>query len=70
MVSIPAPPRAVKSDGRNTPRAVRRDAMENRERILRTAAELMARRGHTVEHSHIDVSRSYREDGLRVREHR
>jgi UDP-N-acetylglucosamine 2-epimerase (non-hydrolysing) len=27
-------------------------------------------RGHTVEHSHIDVSRSYREDGLRVREHR
>ena len=29
-------------------RAVRRDAVENRERILRTAAELMARRGHNV----------------------
>jgi len=42
MVSIPAPPRSVKS------RAVRRDAIENRERILRTAAELMARRGHGV----------------------
>lgn len=29
-------------------RAVRRDAVENREKILRTAAELMARRGHNV----------------------
>lgn len=29
-------------------RAVRRDAFENREKILRTAAELMARRGHNV----------------------
>jgi AcrR family transcriptional regulator len=29
-------------------RAVRRDAIENREKILRTAAELMARRGHNV----------------------
>jgi AcrR family transcriptional regulator len=27
---------------------VRRDAIENREKILRTAAELMARRGHNV----------------------
>ena len=42
MVSIPARPRSVKS------RAVRRDAIENREKILRTAAELMARRGHNV----------------------
>lgn len=33
---------------RNRSRAVRRDAMNNRERILRTAAELMARRGHNV----------------------
>lgn len=30
------------------PRAVRRDAVENREKILRTAAELIARRGHNV----------------------
>ncbi|MCV7228398.1 TetR/AcrR family transcriptional regulator [Mycolicibacterium komossense] len=29
-------------------RAVRRDAVENREKILRTAAELIARRGRTV----------------------
>jgi AcrR family transcriptional regulator len=29
-------------------RAVRRDAIENREKILRTAADLMARRGHNV----------------------
>jgi AcrR family transcriptional regulator len=29
-------------------RAVRRDAIENREKILRTAAELIARRGHAV----------------------
>ena len=29
-------------------RALRRDAIENREKILRTAAELMARRGHNV----------------------
>jgi AcrR family transcriptional regulator len=42
MVSIAAPPRSVKS------RAMRRDAIENREKILRTAAELMARRGHSV----------------------
>ncbi len=36
-----APPRARS-------RAVRRDAIENREKILRTAAELIARRGHNV----------------------
>lgn len=30
------------------PRAARRDAIANREKILRTAAELMARRGHNV----------------------
>ncbi|WP_197379855.1 TetR/AcrR family transcriptional regulator [Mycolicibacterium mengxianglii] len=30
------------------PRAMRRDAIENREKILRTAAELMARRGSNV----------------------
>jgi AcrR family transcriptional regulator len=42
MVSIPACPRPVK------PKAVRRDAIENREKILRTATELMARRGHNV----------------------
>ncbi|MDT5091631.1 MAG: hypothetical protein QOH60_994 [Mycobacterium sp.] len=29
-------------------RAVRRDAIQNREKILRTAAELMVRRGHNV----------------------
>lgn len=29
-------------------RAVRRDAVENREKLLRTAAELMVRRGHNV----------------------
>jgi AcrR family transcriptional regulator len=34
--------------GRNRARAFRRDAIENRERILRTAAQLMARRGHNV----------------------
>ena len=34
--------------GRNRSRAFRRDAIENRERILRTAAQLMARRGHNV----------------------
>ena len=32
----------------NPPRAARRDAVANREKILRTAAELMARRGHNV----------------------
>jgi AcrR family transcriptional regulator len=40
--SMPAGP-----DGRRS-RAVRRDALENREKILRTAAVLMARRGHNV----------------------
>jgi AcrR family transcriptional regulator len=47
---------AVIADIRSTPagaprsrsRAVRRDAIENREKILRTAAQLMARRGHNV----------------------
>src|SRR5277367_2692123 len=34
--------------GRNRSRAFRRDAIENRERILSTAAQLMARRGHNV----------------------
>ncbi len=53
MASIPAPPRAVKSGGRIRSRAVRRDAIENREKILRTAAELMARRGHNVPLSEI-----------------
>ncbi len=52
MASIPAPPRPVKSGPPNKfgirSRAVRRDAIENREKILRTAAELMARRGHNV----------------------
>jgi AcrR family transcriptional regulator len=33
---------------RRRPRAERRDAVENREKILRTAAELIARRGHSV----------------------
>jgi AcrR family transcriptional regulator len=33
---------------RRTPRAARKDAVENREKILRTAAELIARRGHNV----------------------
>jgi AcrR family transcriptional regulator len=33
---------------RRRPRAERRDAVENREKILRTAAELMARRGLNV----------------------
>jgi AcrR family transcriptional regulator len=33
---------------RTRSRAVRRDAIENREKILRTAAELIARRGHNV----------------------
>lgn len=36
------------SPDRSPARAVRRDARENREKILRTAAELMARRGHNV----------------------
>lgn len=36
------------SPERSRDRAVRRDALENREKILRTAAELMARRGHNV----------------------
>jgi AcrR family transcriptional regulator len=50
MPSIPPRPRPVKSDVRGgaRSRAVRRDAIENREKILRTAAELMARRGHNV----------------------
>lgn len=33
---------------RTRSRAVRRDAIENREKILRTAAELIAHRGHNV----------------------
>jgi AcrR family transcriptional regulator len=33
---------------RNPPRAARRDAIANREKILHTAAGLMARRGHNV----------------------
>jgi AcrR family transcriptional regulator len=33
---------------RRPPRAMRRDAVENRERILRTAADLIAVRGHNV----------------------
>jgi AcrR family transcriptional regulator len=33
---------------RSQPRAARRDAVANREKILRTAAGLMARRGHKV----------------------
>ena len=50
MSSIAPPPRPVKSNvqGPARSRAVRRDAIENRERILRTAAKLMARRGHNV----------------------
>jgi AcrR family transcriptional regulator len=50
MQSIPQRLRPVKSDvrGAERSRAVRRDAIENREKILRTAAELMARRGHNV----------------------
>jgi AcrR family transcriptional regulator len=43
MTSIAPPRRSVKPG-----RAIRRDAIENREKILRTAAELMARRGHNV----------------------
>jgi AcrR family transcriptional regulator len=50
MPSIAPPPRSVKSNVRGAARsrAVRRDAIENREKILRTAAELMARQGHNV----------------------
>lgn len=58
MANIPARSRSVKKvcDTRlmpanastSRPRAVRRDAVENREKILRTAAELIARRGRTV----------------------
>lgn len=60
MASIPAQSRPVKSDVRtecknpavpvpsNRSRAVRRDALANREKILRTAADLIARRGHNV----------------------
>jgi AcrR family transcriptional regulator len=50
MPSIPPQLRPVKSNERTRARsrAVRRDAIENREKILRTAAELMARRGHNV----------------------
>jgi AcrR family transcriptional regulator len=50
MSSIAPPPRSVKSKSRRNTRsrAVRRDAIENREKILRTAAEMMARRGHNV----------------------
>ena len=50
MSSIAPPPRSVKSNVRGgaRSRAVRRDAIENREKILRTAAELMARQGHNV----------------------
>ena len=50
MQSIPQRLRPVKSDvrGAERSRAVRRDAIETREKILRTAAELMARRGHNV----------------------
>lgn len=40
----PMPP----SPERSRSRALRRDALENREKILRTAAELMARRGRNV----------------------
>lgn len=36
------------SVNRSRSRSVRRDAAENREKILRSAAELMARSGHTV----------------------
>jgi AcrR family transcriptional regulator len=43
MASIAPKRRSVKPG-----RAVRRDAIENREKILLTAAELMARRGHNV----------------------
>ncbi|MGZ8177564.1 TetR/AcrR family transcriptional regulator [Williamsia sp. SKLECPSW1] len=38
---------------RRQPRAERRDAVENREKILRTAADLIAVRGHTVPLSEI-----------------
>jgi AcrR family transcriptional regulator len=61
MGSIPAQSRPVKSGvgaecktqampttSRSRSRAVRRDALENREKILRTAADLMACRGHNV----------------------
>jgi AcrR family transcriptional regulator len=48
MGSIPAAAHSVKSDVRRRSRPVRRDAAENREKILRTAAELMAHRGHSV----------------------
>jgi AcrR family transcriptional regulator len=50
MPSIPPRLSPVKSNVRAAARsrAPRRDARDNREKILRTAAELMARRGHNV----------------------
>jgi AcrR family transcriptional regulator len=45
---MPDPRAMAATAGARRSRAVRRDAIENREKILRTAAELMARRGHNV----------------------